>query len=227
MSLAAAAAAPIVTNSSNNAYYTGLDTSSHGSRPSNSQEYYAPRSSEGGTFADPPPPYHDGKPPPQLPAHEAVGDEALLGIGAGVPHLQEPEPAVRTRSPFEDPVSPLDEHDRAGVDGILLSPVERPAVSRSSTVSRAISFSSTQYSDTASVHSARAARRSVAGPHVILSSSPPLTRGSVSPIAARNEVESEDEEMMTPTATQQRSVFDDPASPISSIASMEFHDARG
>lgn len=66
---------------------------------------------------------------------------------------------------------------------------------------------------------------------MVMSSSPQGQRTSVSPPQTRRqdeEDEEDEEEMMTPTeARHRRSVFDDPASPISSIASTEFHTLPG
>ena len=194
---------PVLTSPSNNAYYTGLDNSSHGSRPSDSPDYYAP-----GTLHDPPPPYNASKAPQLPPA-------APFATALSLPSLREPEPVVRTRSPFDDPVSPLaddgNDQEMGGDYENWVMPVEAAALpSRSNTINRAPSISSTQYSDTASVHSARAARMSVGGPQMVMGSSPPAQRSLVS----RGGEE-------TPNLERQRSLFDDPASPVSSFASLD------
>ena len=112
-----------MTSSQNNAYYTGLDTSSLGSRGGSGE--YQPRAS----YEPPPPPYvHDASPPP-------------------------PCEGMRIPSPFDDP-----EHDHGIVDGMLF-PRRDSASNRS--------VSSTLYSDSASVHEAREARRSLGGAQMI------------------------------------------------------------
>lgn len=185
--------APILTAARNTTYYTGLDTSSHGSHRSQhstsqegrgGEEFYAPRRSEGGTFADPPPPYGHENKPPQLPPFDVEA-----------PHLRTPSPVRRTRSPFDDPVSPLHEGESAGRLFAAAALEPPPPISRATTsasISRAPSISSTQYSDTASVHSARAARMSVGGSRVV-------TQVLSSP-------------------GQRMSVFDDPPGPVSPVS---------
>lgn len=100
--------------------------------------------------------------------------------------------------------------------------VERPTTARTSrtALSRALSFSSTLYSDTASVHEAREARVST-GMHQMLMGfpSPPKTlrRASRAPGARVSGGQAE----------LRRSVFDDPPSPVESIESAEFVSAKG
>lgn len=169
------AAAPVLMSERNNAYFTGLDTSSRGSqsqREENSGEYYAPaRRSEGGTFADPPPPYKAKSMKSQESAHSSNPSDApavpQLPPMAVIPALREPS-EHSSSDPFDDPATPTTPTGPAGGNGLLASPagasLERPQTSRSTT---ARSFTSTLYSDTASVHSAQAARLSVAGAQMI------------------------------------------------------------
>ncbi|KAK5117126.1 hypothetical protein LTR85_009057 [Meristemomyces frigidus] len=162
---------PVVTSNRNNAYFTGLDTSSHGSQRGQSGEYYAPaRRSEGGTFVDPPPPYkaksqqssnrQSVQSGGSLQSQAIPEDLEVPPMIAAIPTLREPSPqSDRNESPFADPTTPTAGTASAG--GLFAgSALPRPATSRSLTNR---SFTSDNYSDTASVHSARAARMSVGG----------------------------------------------------------------
>ncbi|KAK4553335.1 hypothetical protein LTR86_009635 [Recurvomyces mirabilis] len=173
----AAAPAPVVTSNRNNAYFTGLDTSSQGSRRGESGEYYAPpRRSEGGTTFDEPPPPYKAK---SLPSTHGSGggslnrtsipevpEPAALAATSLIPTVREPHHQETTHSPFADPSPPSSPAHLN--NNFLVSPVERPQTSRS--ISQR-SFNSDQYSETASVHSVRVARLSVGGmlggPHVV------------------------------------------------------------
>lgn len=146
---------PVVMTEQNNAYFTGLDTSSHNSREER-EEYYAPgRRSEGGTtFIEAPPPYKSNSqnrvrisdvPVPQLSEPTGFGVPFNLDMS----HLDTPTPPPQAH----DPISPL-------------SPAHLTADPPQSSGRSARSITSTLYSDTASVHSARAARRSV-GPNIV------------------------------------------------------------
>ncbi|KAK5690648.1 hypothetical protein LTR97_012204 [Elasticomyces elasticus] len=153
------------------------------------------RRSEGGTFADPPPPYKakslasSGK-RISIPEEDEMVQVPLAA--AAIPSVREPH---QDASPFADP--PVSSHARnesitsdtstvralprnslAEDTAFLASPIvaHRPGTSRSasrrsvfSAVSGRSGFSvdSDQYSDSASVHSAHAARRSVGGAQVI------------------------------------------------------------
>ena len=122
---AAATEPPILTSEQNNAYYTGLDTSSLGSRGDSGE--YQPRAS----YEPPPPPY-----------------------------IREPSPQeMRTRSPFDDPP-----HNHSIADSMRLAPFERPDTPHSTSTH---SVTSTQYSDDASVHEAKEARRSIGGAQIV------------------------------------------------------------
>ena len=119
---------PILTSEQNNAYYTGLDTSSLGSRGDSGE--YQPRASY-----EPPPPPYIREPSPQA--------------------MQE----MRTRSPFDDPP-----HNHSIADSMHLAPFERPDTPHSTSTH---SVTSTQYSDDASVHEAKEARRSIGGAQIV------------------------------------------------------------
>lgn len=142
--------APVVSSRENNAYFTGLDTSFHGSNSGREQghsgEYYA-RTSEGGTTFDIPPPVYTVKPnnrgPPMLPPIHTIGES---------PHLSTPSAAT-----------------------LLAMPLDPPQSSARS----AVSISSTLYSDTASIHSARAARMSIGGPNIVRPGLHSSTSGSL------------------------------------------------
>ncbi|CAK4034407.1 Hypothetical predicted protein [Lecanosticta acicola] len=166
---------PVVMTEQNNAYFTGLDTSSRGgSSPQEeggSGEYYPPgRRSEGGTtFIEAPPPYKSNSQSrghsqtleaPQL--NEPSGLGAPFSLDMAHADALNPPQAVHSRDPVS-PVSPLE-------SGFLAAsnPDDRPQSSS------ARSITSTLYSDTASVHSARAARMSV-GPNIV---QPPLQPSS-------------------------------------------------
>lgn len=185
---AAGGAAPVVTSQQNNAYFTGLDTSSQGDSQGDSQrdqsgEYYAPgRRSEGGTFLDPPPPYKA-----KSGSHRSGGSVADATAPAipppavhndqTVPQLREPETGPIDLSPFNDAQAadtPTTPTQAAG--GLFVAPPERPQTSRSTTNR---SINSDLYSDTASVHSARAARLSIGAGQMIIPTG--LERGDNDP----------------------------------------------
>ena len=172
--------APIVTSTRpNRAYFSGLDTSSSvGESRGVSGEYYAPhqpRRSEGGTFEEAPPPYRA---------------KSLVSAGSGdsVAQVQEgsrlspaPVPVVHMLAPSREPGTPEDAVGRSpfadpspsnlpsassSSDNLAASLAVRPPVSRSGShrsIPDSRSIDSDAYSDTASVHSARAARLSVCG----------------------------------------------------------------
>ncbi|KAK5111548.1 hypothetical protein LTR62_004844 [Meristemomyces frigidus] len=165
-------AAPVMTSERNNAYFTGLDTSSQGSRRGESGEYYAPpRRSEGGTTFDEPPPPYKAKSVPSTGAsltRTSIPDVAEPAASTVIPTVHEPR-ASTTRSPFADP-SPTTTSNLN--TAFLASPLDqRPQTSRSTSQR---SFNSDQYSETASVHSARAARMSVIEPQIIGGSGNPF-----------------------------------------------------
>lgn len=147
---------PVLTNTQNNAYNTGLDTSSHGSGDRSQQhsgEFTPGRRSEGGTtFEQPPPPYNVSPAAPTLP-HMRQSTRSSVEMS----HMpQQPAPTHN--------ISPLSQvHDNPSAAALLAMPLDPPQPSNRS----ARSITSTLYSDTASVHSARAARMSIGGPHVI------------------------------------------------------------
>lgn len=157
----AGASVPILTSSTNNAYFTGLDTSSNGSQHGPGEGFYAPRQSEGGTFMEPPPPYKPKSPEPDTQS-DSRATPAAVGP-SGPPSVREPDDDRQdTTTPFLDsdtPVSPIS----VTYEGAFPA-AERPAVSRQGTQR---SITSTLYSDSASVHSARAARMSVGGTQLI------------------------------------------------------------
>lgn len=143
---------PVVMNTRNNAYNTGLDTSSHGSGNRSQQHSgeYSPRRSEGGTFASPPPPYSGAPVLPQM------RQSAPLSMALDIPRSPAPQ---NTHD-----VSPLSQGEERPSAAALLGLSHDPPQPSSRS---ARSITSTLYSDTASVHSARAARMSVGGPSVI------------------------------------------------------------
>lgn len=186
-------AVPILTSTSthNPTYYTGLDTvSSHQPSTRDPSNDYA-QSPGGTTFYEPPPAYKKprsshsegttGAPPsynhnqtehPQTRNIPQLALPADTGSGTFDP-FSDPESPISTFSRHgslddalaaRSPVSPVDNHDTSR----LMSPSQqqRPETSRTNT---GLSINSDAYSDTASVHSARAARLSIGfgGAHVV------------------------------------------------------------
>ncbi|WPH01383.1 Hypothetical protein R9X50_00422800 [Acrodontium crateriforme] len=170
---------PIITSSQNNAYNTGLDTSDYGSQSvgATSDDYY--RGGGSSDMTEPPPPYVANKPrdsPPRAKRNTTSSTIApQIPPMMTIPALLEPSPQtpdsptlprendeiVRSPSPFDDPP-----HHRTHDATVFLptpptaqGSASRPGTSRSET---AQSFTSTLYSDSASVHSARAERVSTA-----------------------------------------------------------------
>ncbi|EME38152.1 hypothetical protein DOTSEDRAFT_75979 [Dothistroma septosporum NZE10] len=170
--------APVVTSRQNNAYFTGLDTSSHGSgsnREGHSGEYYG-RTSEGGTTFDIAPPVYTVQPSnhaPTLPALQTHNETLTSAAPSFATHTM-PSAAALTATPLDPPQS----SDRS-----------------------AISISSTLYSETASIHSARAARMSMGGPNVIqpgLHSSGSGSLGDRDPFGSENEVSPQSTRTVSP-----------------------------
>ena len=100
----------ILTSDQNNAYYTGLDTSSFGSR-GNSGEYH-PRGSE-----EPPPPYMREPSPP--PIEERVRSpfedpESPIDVANGMRRAS--DPFISPVDHASTPVSPLEQTSRRGSD---------------------------------------------------------------------------------------------------------------
>ena len=164
------AVAPILTSHQNNAYFTGLDTSSHAShsRPP-SGEYYAPaRRSEGGTtFAEPPPPYRA----------KTSSQRSRQSRQEQPSHTSEDNASGNPRalSPFDDPdneisISQTIAHNlRQAAVGVGMA---RPGTALSRTNRHGDggggdSINTSEYSDSASIHSARAARMSVGSAYII------------------------------------------------------------
>lgn len=156
--------APILTNTTNNAYYTGLSTPT--SPASTIRGPSGDSARPASAFYEPPPPAYAKTAPP--------------GSSYTLPNLAFPT------DPFMDPVSPISpsNSDHTSPTGAALAALSgrdtaftatslspqagaaRPNISRSGTVN---SVTSDTYSDTASLHSARPARRS-GGAHVIRTS---------------------------------------------------------
>ncbi|KAF2159946.1 hypothetical protein M409DRAFT_60357 [Zasmidium cellare ATCC 36951] len=171
---------PIVTNPQNNAYNTGLDTSSQGS-DQHSGEYTPGRTSEGGTtFVQPPPPY-------TLPQ---MRQNTPLNMSLDIPRSpQEPPPA---RSPLSNTIN------TPSAAALLAMPLDPPRPSSRS----ARSITSTLYSDTASVHSARAARVSVAGPNVVRQSQTNVSRSNTSGSGGGDPFDTEANTPVTPLSSR-------------------------
>lgn len=173
-----------------NAYMTGIDTRSSHHYSGN----YA--RSEGGTFVDAPPPYahhaqRPGDPTPNTDASPYQLD--LLHHRQQDPPSSQPQSSpgpyhldllhLRTDQHNDvPPVSPASTQNPRALSPVSpISPTAPPAAAQSAssfltpthslrTPTRsgsARSITSTLYSDTASVHSARAARRSVGGPFIV------------------------------------------------------------
>ena len=174
---------PEVTSPHNNSYMTGLDTSSRSTSP------------------------QDDEPPPYMVDMTNTSNEPALARNFSHPRpsnemtqLRIPQQSNTVVSPVS-PVSPLSPHsnDLLSPNPSFLQVGNRPGSSRS--------INSDAYSDTASIHSARAARMSVGGPTV----------------------------MLAPAINRSRSLgdhdpFDDPNSPVPSLpddALRRLEDRRG
>ncbi|KXT06558.1 hypothetical protein AC579_6720 [Pseudocercospora musae] len=137
---------PVVTSESNHAYMTGLDTSI---RSNSSHRAY----DHAGEISPPPPPYILGI-APEIPPLATVNTNISLPTSrrpsaAGVDQHEMSHLALNNASHYlAPPISPLIDH--------LPSPAFLDSSARS--------INSDVYSETASVHSARAARMSIGGP---------------------------------------------------------------
>lgn len=198
---------PVVTNIRNNAYNTGLDTSSHGSGYRSQQtsgEFTPGRRSEGGTtFVQPPPPYdvnaRNSQQMPTAPTLPQMAYSTPLSMSFDMPRGQQARsvsphsrPSAARAPPSSHSLSPLSHiHDTPSAAALLAMPLDLPQPSSRS----ARSITSTLYSDTASVHSARAARMSVGGPNVV-QSQPGASRSMSG--SARSGIDPFDTEANTP-----------------------------
>jgi hypothetical protein len=174
---------PAIVARHNSTYFTGLDMDNSGrNSPRSTRRSLSQRLSGGyGVFNDPPPPYKDKE------VASPAGGDARSARSSIVPHQDDammlatiphhpPAPAPTHRSPFDDPVPSPTDRDRDVVSPLSTSstiqPIgaARPIPSRTNTnrtyrsAHSHQSFTSTQYSDTASVHSARAQRVSIIAP---------------------------------------------------------------
>lgn len=216
---------PVVTSHSNNAYMTGLDTSSRsGSLYQHHSGGHYTQNSDGGAGAEytgePPPPYLRGA--PEIPPLAAISTNISLPssrrpstVGRGDPHELHPLSPQHLAPPVAH-FSPLSAAD-------LPTPPFLDSSARS--------INSDVYSETASVHSARAARMSIGGPiGVEMLPSPLKTRGSR--MTMKGSI-SEGSGASSGTADGKRhsDPFDDPSTPLSgstpTFSALEYYQIHG